>query len=48
MKYQTKVMRAYAGPWRLVQMPGGHNAKVPDSIQATIARAVARWIPGRH
>jgi alpha-beta hydrolase superfamily lysophospholipase len=42
-RYQDLIMRAYAGDWELVAMPGGHNAPLPDWV----IRKLVTWVRTR-
>ena len=35
-RYQDRIMKAYAGDWELIAMPGGHNAPLPDWVIRTL------------
>lgn len=42
-KYQDRVTRAYGGEWRLLAIPGGHNAPLPDWAE----RMLVSWVRAR-
>ena len=45
VRYQRGVMRAYAGPWEVVELRGaGHNDALPAWAWERIAAAIEAWV----
>jgi pimeloyl-ACP methyl ester carboxylesterase len=45
VRYQQRVMMAYAGDWTLLEAPNaGHNDPLPAWILEELSRTLARWI----
>lgn len=42
--YQDQIMRAYAGDWELLAMPGGHNDPLPPWVERSVGAKVMAWI----
>jgi len=43
-KYQSKVMRSFAGKWRVLHLPGaGHNDPVPEWAEREVAEQIRAW-----
>lgn len=44
--YQERVMKAYAGEWKLLENRGaGHNDQIPDWIFRAMVATVGSWLP---
>ena len=44
--YQERVMKAYAGDWKLLENLGaGHNAEIPDWIISAMVETIGSWLP---
>ena len=45
--YQDRVMAAYAGPWRVIHLPGaGHNDPLSSDAERAMVAAIRRWATG--
>lgn len=43
--YQERVMKAYAGDWKLLENRGaGHNTPIPAWITSALAKTIATWL----
>ncbi len=43
-RYQDRIMKAYAGDWEMLAMPGGHNDPLPDWALRKLVAQVSSWI----
>jgi dienelactone hydrolase len=46
-RYQDQIMKAYAGDWEMLAMPGGHNDPLPDWVQRALVARISSWITRR-